>query len=68
MPQNLSDAQRTMAAYSYFTLDEWKLIARGLRLLNPYHLEKAAATPFPHGAPKNDELASLLTKLPSASL
>lgn len=57
MQVQLTELQKTQAAYAYFTLEEWKMIAEGIRKLRPvntsFHLK---------------EINNILVKLPSAAL
>lgn len=57
----MTELQKTQAAYAYFTLDEWKLLARALR-----HAEatlEGTNEPVPLTMFNN-----ILVKLPSAAL
>lgn len=58
MPE-LNEAELTKAAYSYFTLDEWKTIAGALR-------GRLLVKELP--LPAQIKILELLTKLPSAAL
>lgn len=57
----MTPAQKTAAAYQYFTLEEWKLLARALGYLYGETEGTPAAIP-------KEEFLNLLTKLPSAAL
>jgi hypothetical protein len=68
MTQELTEAERTKIVYSYFTLDEWKLISRALKGMTPMAHEARQQLSWPYGAPCQTELLTVMSKLPSAVL